>query len=214
MGDSLQELIIRALAILPALTFHELAHAWTAWKFGDPTPKMQNRVSLNPLNHLTVFGTLMIMFGPIGWAKPVEVNPRNFRDPEKDFMLSTAAGPACNIAQGIIWAIIFRICFALKVDFTPALLNFLAMCILINFCLALFNLVPLGPLDGHRILRYFLKHDNKIKFEMFNRQYGMMALFLLLIMGRMGGLSPLNLLVFRPAVWLTNTLSGVVLYGS
>jgi Zn-dependent protease len=208
MGRSFMDIFIRAMAILPALTLHELAHAWTAWKFGDPTPKMQNRISLNPMNHLTPFGTLMILFGPIGWAKPVQVNPRNFRDPEKDFMLSTAAGPASNIAQGIIWCLVIRVCLGLELTLSPALAQFLVMCAMINFCLALFNLVPLGPLDGHRILRYFLPHHKKEAFEIFNRQYGMIVLIFLLIMSRPGSGGPLDLFIFRPAGWLVNTLTG------
>ncbi|MHC5034142.1 MAG: site-2 protease family protein, partial [Planctomycetota bacterium] len=99
---NLQAVLLRFLALLPALTVHEFAHAFSAWKFGDPTPKLQGRVTLNPVAHLDPIGTLMILFGPVGWGRPVQVNPNNFRDPPRHMMLSTACGPLANIALGVL----------------------------------------------------------------------------------------------------------------
>jgi len=104
--------IIRLIALLPALTLHEFAHAYAATRAGDPTPAAHGRVTLNPLAHLDPIGTLMILFAPIGWAKPVPINPYNFRHPARDIVRTSAAGPLSNVAQGLFWALVLRGLFA------------------------------------------------------------------------------------------------------
>lgn len=175
--------VIRLLALLPGLVGHEFSHGYSAYLMGDPTPKAQGRLTLNPLAHLTPLGTLMILFAPIGWAKPVQINPYNFRDAGKGMMISTACGPLSNILQGTFWALILRAVFA----FSPNLqvhgnifLAWLALTAYINFALALFNLIPLGPLDGHTILRYFLPYRQAVAYHEFNSRYGMAVLIALI----------------------------------
>jgi len=198
----------RFLALMPALTFHEFAHAYSAYRLGDPTPKMQGRVSLNPLDHLDPLGTLMILFAPIGWAKPVNINPRNFRDPEKGIFISSAMGPLSNLVQGTIWGLILRVT-------TPALLPpdslvviFLVWVTLINFVLALFNLIPLGPLDGQSVLEYFLSPQAKMKFRRLN-QYAFPILIGLIMASFLLNIPILQYVIIRPASTMAELASGV-----
>lgn len=207
--------LVRLLAILPALTLHEFAHAYSAYKFGDPTPRLDGRVSLNPLAHLDPIGTLMILFAPIGWAKPVRVNPYNFRDPARHLMMSTACGPLANIAQGVVWGLMLRfyLMTAQAITFRGNLfIGFLAMVTLINFILALFNLIPLGPLDGHEVLAYFLPYESKVRYETFNRRYGT-ACLLGLIMVSFLSFPILGYLVFLPANTVASLIAGVDCFG-
>ncbi len=204
-------IVVKFLALLPALVVHEFAHAYSAYRFGDPTPKMQGRVTLNPLPHLDPIGTLMILFGPIGWAKPVEVNPYNMRDPARHFMISTACGPISNVTQGIAWSLILRA----VLTFGPAgiadgnpLVGFLALCALINFSLAIFNLIPLGVLDGHEILRYHLPYEAQVRYHGFNQRYGMAVLLGLIFLPHLVGVDVLGYLLlpgWRLAAFIAGT---------
>ncbi|NIM71017.1 MAG: site-2 protease family protein, partial [Xanthomonadales bacterium] len=194
--------LFRFLALLPALVGHEFAHAWSADRLGDPTPRMQGRLTLNPLAHLDPMGTLMILFAPIGWARPVQVNPLNFRDPARGMMLSTACGPASNLAQGVVVGLALRGLLAyLPGHAVPGnlLVGYLAILVMINFVLAIFNLIPLGPLDGHHIMEYYLPYPAKENYRRFNRQYGMLALFGLILVSFFLDLPLLDLVILRPA---------------
>jgi len=218
IGDP-REAVVRLMALVPALVLHEFAHGYSAYRMGDPTPKAQGRLTLNPLAHLDPIGTLMIIFAPIGWAKPVQVNPYNFRDPAKGMMISTACGPLSNIAQAIFWGLILRVLIVANMDNLEflegnILVAFLAMAVLINFVLALFNLIPLGPLDGHHILQYFLPYRRQVEYTHFNRQYGMIMLVVLLAIPYVfDGPNILAYIVFYPAVFLGSMVIGWPLYG-
>ncbi|WP_298007947.1 MULTISPECIES: site-2 protease family protein [Anaerolinea] len=153
-------LISRVITLVVALTLHEYAHARTAQAFGDPTPGMYGRVTLNPLSHLDPLGSLMMIFVGFGWAKPVPVNPYilNRRSPAA-YMLVSLAGPFSNFLLALVAAIPFRVgLFSVGealggFGFLPQfLLNF----IVINLLLMLFNLIPLAPLDGDKIIEFFL----------------------------------------------------------
>jgi Zn-dependent protease len=153
--------VLMWLARLPviffALTVHEFAHAITAVRFGDLTPQNQGRVTLNPLAHLDPLGTLMILFGPVGWGKPVMINSGNFRHPRAEFFVSIA-GPVSNIIQAALFALFmpFAEMLVSRLGGGMQLVAFVQMVayfgVLINLALAFFNMIPLFPLDGEKVL--------------------------------------------------------------
>ena len=203
--------LIRLLALLPALTFHEFAHAYCAHRCGDPTPAAHGRVTLNPLAHLDPMGTLMILFAPIGWAKPVPINPANFRHPSRDIILTSAVGPLSNLAQGVVWCMVIRVLLALRI-YNEFAIGILAMMVLINFCLCIFNLIPLGPLDGHHILEYKLPYTMALKYRAWNRQYGFAVLFGLIFVSFFLNVPILWHVIIRPSWWLGSLLAGQNLF--
>lgn len=162
-GYSLFSLLISLPGVLIAITFHEYAHALAAVKMGDETPKIQGRLNLNPLSHLDPIGIIMLIFAHIGWGKPVEINPRNFKG-----KVSTSAAEAIVSAAGpimnFILAIIFSLILAALTRFIPTIWIsangviglILTDIIMINIGLGVFNLIPLPPLDGSKILAHFL----------------------------------------------------------
>ena len=184
---NLNEIIIQLLsipAILIALTVHEYSHGYAAWKLGDPTARSLGRLSLNPLRHLDPIGALMMLFVGFGWAKPVPVNPRYFKYPRKGMALTSLAGPASNIILAVLSAFLSICTYKLSLSmmeslqtnrfvflFFQYLLLFLQVFHILNLSLAMFNLIPLPPLDGFNILalflpyrwhRYVLEHERKI----------------------------------------------------
>ncbi|MFW5960464.1 MAG: site-2 protease family protein [Chitinivibrionales bacterium] len=159
-----QSLIIRVPAILAALTFHEFFHGMAALKRGDRTADLSGRLTLNPLDHLDPLGTLMLMFGPFGWAKPVPVNPQNLKDPKKDIIWVSLAGPAANIMLAVSAGWIYRyliMAFIPESELDPVFVQFMELFLLINLGIAFFNLIPIPPLDGSKILAGFLP-DRKV----------------------------------------------------
>ncbi len=154
-------LIISALPIIWALTMHEFMHAWVAMRCGDNTAFQLGRVNLNPLRHLDPLGTACLFFAGFGWAKPVPVNPANFRRPRLDDILVSAAGPSSNLILALALCVVFRslggmVDFASLGDAWKLLLAMASVSVLINFILFAFNLLPFAPLDGHHIVREML----------------------------------------------------------
>lgn len=163
----LQEAIIYGPVILFSLTVHEFFHAWTALKFGDDTAERQGRLTLNPLAHLDLFGTIvMVMSGfRFGWAKPVPVNPMNLRNPRVADIWISAAGPLSNIGLALVAGILFR----LFGDTSDTAFRITVAAVQINIFLALFNLIPLFPLDGSHILENLLPPEMAPAYERFSR---------------------------------------------
>lgn len=156
----LQATLLTLPGLILALTLHEYAHARVSDRLGDPTPEQQGRLTLNPLAHLDPVGTVFLIFAGFGWGKPVQVDSRYYRNPARDMMLVALAGPVSNFVQSIVWFFVY----GALLKFAPVLTSYpiqmlTAMVLyaaLINVSLGVFNLLPLPPLDGSKILRYFL----------------------------------------------------------
>lgn len=178
--------MLAAPAILFSLTVHEFFHAWTAHKFGDDTAKHMGRLSLNPLVHLDLFGTLSLFLSGFrfGWAKPVPVNLLNVENPRVADIWIAAAGPISNLALGLIFGLLFRMVVHLPVEVPEAIVIFLILSVQINVSLAFFNLIPLFPLDGSHVLRNLLPPQYESTFARFD----MVAPFILIILAFSGAI--------------------------
>jgi Zn-dependent protease len=146
--------VLLAPVILFALTFHEFAHAWAASKLGDPTARQAGRLSLNPLRHLDLFGTIALFVFGFGWAKPVPVNPYFMRSQVRDYALTALAGPGANVVASLGFGLLYRLLTSLNVG--GFLLTLVMLGVIINLALAAFNLIPIPPLDGSRVVFYLL----------------------------------------------------------
>ncbi len=171
--NTIRQIILMAVPILLAVTFHELAHGYMAYKLGDHTAKDAGRLTLNPLKHLDPLGTLVfIVTRMIGWAKPVPVNPYNLRNPKKDMMWVSIAGPAANMVLAVVSAILYKLMLTLPVT-DPILVKrillplamMLQMSVVLNIGLAVFNLIPVPPLDGSKILMGLLPASQAIAYS-------------------------------------------------
>ncbi|MBU1006482.1 MAG: site-2 protease family protein [Candidatus Omnitrophica bacterium] len=172
-----------------AVIIHEYAHGWVAWKLGDPTAKRAGRLTLNPLAHIDPIGTiflpliLLVTNSPVvfGWAKPVPVDFRNLGNPKKDMIWVGLAGPMANIAFAILLAVLLKFSAGASV-FTPAILRSL---IIINLVLAFFNILPVPPLDGSRVMMGILPRDVARQYARLE-PYGFIIIFGLLYLGIVG----------------------------
>ncbi|MCL2518843.1 MAG: site-2 protease family protein [Oscillospiraceae bacterium] len=181
--NNLPLFIMRIPVLLIALTIHEVSHGFIAYKLGDYTAKIMGRLSLNPLKHLDPFGAIMMLVVGFGWAKPVPVDVRNFKKPKRDMALSALAGPVSNILLGFIGVFIWMLTFNIRSDSTmvSALKMFLEIFFSLNIGLAVFNMIPIPPLDGSRIFLQFL--PEKIYFGIMRyERYMIIVLFALIFM--------------------------------
>lgn len=162
-----EQLLYLIPAILFAISIHEFAHGAVAYGLGDPTPKHQGRLTLNPLAHLDPLGTVMLLVFRFGWARPVQVNPFYFKDRRKGMILVAIAGPLANITMAWIFyqALIFIPPLISHIGFAKALYSFLLMNISLNISLAAFNLIPIPPLDGSKILSGLLPLQHRLSYE-------------------------------------------------
>jgi Zn-dependent protease len=160
------------IAIVMSLTIHEFSHAYAAEKLGDSTAKMMGRLSLNPLAHLDIWGTVFLLLAGFGWGKPVIVNPRNFKNPALDNLTTSLAGPMSNLLLAIVFGLILR--FA---PLPQSLQTLFYIITFYNLVFMIFNLIPIPPLDGSKILGLFLPEEVMINFQ----QYGMIILLVLVI---------------------------------
>jgi Zn-dependent protease len=192
------------VAITVSITVHEAAHAWTADRLGDPTARLMGRLSLNPLVHYDNVGTTILLFTailtilgrfpfPFGWAKPVVFDPYNLKNPRKDSALISIAGPAANLILAFFLSLILRIPGG---PFSPLAYaqNVISFVILLNVALAVFNLIPIHPLDGGKVLVGLLPTKEAREVDLFLRRYGLLLLFLI-IFPLFGGSSIFSIVV-------------------
>lgn len=194
MDIDFQRILLMIPPLLLALTAHECAHAWVAWRLGDNTAYMMGRVTLNPIKHLDPVGTIAIFItGMFGWAKPVPVNSRNLKNPAKDLMLVSIAGPATNLFLAALFAIIYKVAINsvdLSILFSDSglvgpLFKMVLISIWLNVGLAVFNMLPIHPLDGSSVLAYFLPTSMYVQFRKLE-PYGFMILLILIMTGLTG----------------------------
>ncbi len=189
-------------AILIAVTFHEYAHAWMANQLGDPTPRLRGRLSLNPIVHLDLLGSLLLLVAGFGWAKPVEVNPRYFANWRKGMMVVAVAGPLANVTLVFLIGMLFRLDL---VSQGTILGLFAELTIRYNAVLAIFNLIPVPPLDGSRIVSNLLPPAQALAYDRL-ASYGPLLLLLLIVLpGRL-----LGLVLGPPVDWLIWQATGHV----
>lgn len=160
MNETILDYLIKALVLFTAVPVHECAHAWVAEKMGDDTGRKQGRITLNPFAHLTLWGSLMMILVGFGWGKPVSVDPRNFKNPKKGMVLTALAGPASNFIMAFLSMIVYKVLAFLSYAKDSSTLDMLATVFvyitLINISLAVFNFLPIPPLDGSKIFNAIL----------------------------------------------------------
>lgn len=200
-NTSIPELGARLLAVIVAITVHEFAHALVAYRAGDDTAKQAGRLSLNPVDHFDLIGSLMLLFVGFGWAKPVPTNPSRFRNYRRDSILVAAAGPISNLL--VVTALGLLIRFGIADSFSRIGWMVLLSMIFMNLGLGFFNLIPIPPLDGSHILMGILPPEQARTYARTIGQYGFMILIVLLFTGAAGAL------IGPPISWFLRLVTGL-----
>lgn len=216
-GNYILGLLLTLPGVIIAITFHEFAHAYAAYKLGDDTPRMQGRLNLNPLSHMDPIGFVLLIFAHIGWGKPVQINPRNFDrkySMSKGEAIVSIAGPAMNFVLALVFTIIY---FAV-LKFAPGIMltqwgtiviTMISSAIIVNVGLGVFNLIPLPPLDGSKIFRNFMSYNVKEWLDRYERVFYMIFL-ILWITGFAGKIiSPIIELISTGLIRLVGMLFGM-----
>lgn len=200
------------IALIVAITIHEFAHAYAAEKLGDPTPRLMGRLTLNPLAHLDPVGTLMLLIARFGWGKPVPFDPFNLRNPRRDTAIISLAGPLSNLIFAVACSIFLQIILSTRMFFIGGFAGTIASSLIsgllkpvIIMCIVLgvFNLLPIHPLDGFKIVGGFLSEDHARQWQELEG-YGM--LFLIFLIFPFFGTSPIHALIGPPINFLISLL--------
>ena len=168
-GFDFTEMLLGIPGLIIAMTFHEYAHARAAVSLGDFTPRLMGRLTIDPRAHIDPLGILMLFLVRFGWAKPVMVNPRNFRQPKRDDILVSLAGPAMNLLLGFIAFYIMLFIRAHQIDVSSITYGIIQMVFVYNVNFAIFNILPIPPLDGSHILRHLLPPDLAYRYQSIER---------------------------------------------
>lgn len=185
------EYILNKLIMIPivliALTFHEFSHGWVSAKLGDPTPRMTGRLSLNPMAHLDPVGALLMILTGFGWAKPVQIDARYYKNPKRGIALTAAAGPISNFLLALVGLILYMLVLFVKIKTNRlvsggVMLDWTSRFIMVNLCFMIFNLIPIPPLDGSRILGLVLSNSAYFKLQRFER-YSFLIIIVLSLTG-------------------------------
>lgn len=213
LSDKIIELLFVIPCVLIALTVHEVAHGYMAFRLGDPTARNLGRLTLNPLKHLDPIGTICMIFFHFGWARPVPVNSRYFKKPRRDMALTSAAGPVSNFIMAFLGALVYAILYSIFASHPVsnnfaayiqiAALQLLQYFHILNLSLGLFNLIPVPPLDGSRIFLTFLPAKYYFGIMKYER-YIQLGLMILLYLGFLS--RPLSMLVS----WLSSGMFRVI----
>ena len=209
---SLMDWLMSTLTLLPGiiigLSFHEFAHAFVAYRCGDPTPKLQNRVTINPAAHIDPIGFIALLFIGFGWGKPVMINPNNFRKPRRDELLVALAGVTLNLILAFLFMVLLWLLYKYAIGFMLSdlgmiLQDILISIIFINIVLMVFNLLPIPPLDGFNVItQIFNLRNTEFYYRVYDKGFViLMVLILFNITGR----------ILTPAVsWVYSTLMGIL----
>lgn len=199
----LMQILATLFVIMIVLPFHELAHGFVAYKLGDNTAKNQGRLTFNPLHHINYIGAVCLLLVGFGWAEPVPVDPRYFKNPKRDMALVALAGPVANIIAAIVGCLLgnlFSVCVPVSymgTNWYMAVDYFFYSYISVNVSLAVFNLIPLPPLDGSKILGAFLPHQTYVKMLMNERMLS--TILIILVMTNV-----VDKVMYYPSIWLEN----------
>ncbi|HBR03144.1 MAG TPA: site-2 protease family protein [Ruminiclostridium sp.] len=191
---TLEDIIIMVPILLIALPFHEFSHGWVAYKMGDPTAKYAGRLTLNPFKHLDLVGTIMMFAAGVGWAKPVPINPIYFKNRRTGTILVSLAGPLSNLVLSffsmLVWGVIVKLVSAgvipVQTDIAVRILmtaeTFFLTLIIVNISLAVFNMIPVPPLDGSRLISSFIPEESYYRFARFEQYIGLAFLALVVFL--------------------------------
>lgn len=199
--------IFSFISLIIAITIHEFSHAFMADRLGDPTPRLQKRLTLNPLAHIDPLGIMLLLLVRFGWGKPVQFDPFNLRNPKRDTALISFAGPVSNILLAVVCSVVLHLLVSSpQINSLPGafFVSFLYQLTTVNVVLAIFNLVPIHPLDGFKIVEGFLPREYAHQWHELER-YGFIFLIVMLL-PIAGGSSPISNLIGPPINFLLNIL--------